>query len=150
MNVLSLLELINSSKSLIGGKIAVDGSIDQIRRLQSAKDELLTQAGLIRELAEVEWSQEKIRIARMVMIGALVFASLLCLMVAAGILVMVLVWDTPYRLPTAIGVFVVYGISTVLLYESFKRVAARSEDAFSATREEIAANITLVKSTLWP
>ena len=147
--MLSLWGLLEKGKSAFNG-MATGESIDKIRRLQSAEDALVTQLKLIHQLASVEWAQEKVRIARMAIIGMLTFACVLCLMLTAGMVAMVIAWDTEYRLITGVGLLVAYGICGMALWVALKRKVAQGDNAFSATREEISANIALLRSSLWP
>ena len=123
-------------------------SLDVIRLVRSAGSALTAQAALHGQLARVEWEEEKCRlqqIATMMLIG---FACALCMMIFLGVLVLALSWDTAYRIHACIGILVVYGIAIAIVINRLKALFARSRYAFSATREELAADIALIKSKL--
>lgn len=113
--------------------------------LRSAGGELLVQASLYARLAQVEWEEERRRLQKMLLVSLIGFACLLCLMLFVGALVMLLAWDSGYRIPAMLAVMLLYGIGLGVAFYSLKRLSARSRDAFAATREELAADIALFK-----
>lgn len=122
--------------------------LDVLRVLRTAGSALLTQVGLHGQLARVEWEAEKDRIAGMAVAALIAFASLLCTMLMAGALALVISWDTRYRIPVAIAVVVVYGVVSLLAWQRFKTLSAQSQDAFAGTREELAADLALIRKRL--
>ncbi len=122
--------------------------LDVVRMLRSAGSALLTQAGLHGQLARVEWEAEKDRIVRMVATALVAFASLLCTMLLVGALVLAFSWDTPYRIPVAIGLVAAYAACVGAAWYRFKALSAQSDDAFAGTREELAADLALIRSRL--
>lgn len=122
--------------------------LDVVRILRSAGSDLFTQATLHGQLARVEWAEEKSRLLRMVAFGLLGFASLLCVMLAAGALVLAFSWNTPYRTVAAIAVLAAYGLAAVFAWIRLRTLSAQGTQAFAATREELAADIALLKSNL--
>lgn len=121
--------------------------MEALRLLFRAGGDLLTQAGLHGQLARLEWAEEKSRLHRMLITGLLGFASLLSSMVFVGILVMATTWDTVYRLPAITAVVVVYGLATGFAWRRLRSLSAEGEAAFAATREELAADMALLRST---
>lgn len=121
--------------------------MEALRLLFRAGGDLLTQAGLHGQLARLEWAEEKSRLHRMLITGLLGFASLLSSMVFIGILVMATTWDTAYRLPAITAVVVVYGLAAGFAWRRLRSLSAQGEEAFAATREELAADIALLRST---
>ena len=81
-------------------------------------------------------------------IGLLGFAGLLCVMLAAGALVLAFSWDTPYRIAAAIALLAAYGLVAGFAWIRLKALSAQGSQAFTATREELAADIALLKSNL--
>ena len=122
--------------------------LDAVRILRSAGSALFTQATLHGQLARVEWAEEKARLLRMLVVGLLGFASLLCVMLAAGALVLAYSWDTPYRIAAAIALLAAYGLVVGFAWIRLKALAAQSSQTFAATREELTADIALLKSNL--
>jgi len=121
--------------------------MDALRLLFSAGGALLTQAGLHGQLARLEWAEEKARLHRMLITGLLGFASLLSSMIFIGILVMATTWDTVYRIPAIIAVVAVYGLTTGLAWRRLRSLSALGKDAFTATREEFAADMAMLRGT---
>lgn len=122
--------------------------LDVVRILRSAGSALFTQVTLHGQLARVEWAEEKSRLLRVVVFGLLGFAGLLCLMLAAGALVLAFSWDTPYRTVAAIAVLAAYGLVAAIAWIRLKALSAQGSQTFAATREELAADIELLKSNL--
>lgn len=122
--------------------------LDVVRILRSAGSALFTQVTLHGQLARVEWAAEKTRLLRMLVIGLLGFAGLLCVMLAAGALVLAFSWDTPYRIAAAIALLAAYGLVVGFAWIRLRALSAQSSQTFAATREELAADIALLKSNL--
>jgi uncharacterized membrane protein YqjE len=122
--------------------------LDVVRLLRSAGAALFAQAAMHGQLARIEWAEEKARLLQILVVGLIGFASLLCVMLFAGALVLAFSWDTAYRTPAAIALVATFGLGTVLAWGRVKALAARSSQAFAATREELAADLALLKSKL--
>jgi uncharacterized membrane protein YqjE len=122
--------------------------LDVIRILRSAGGALFAQAALHGKLAGVEWAQEKRRLLKMLLVTLLGFASLLCVMLFVGVLVLALSWETAYRIPAVIALIAIYALATGTAWRRFQALSALSEQSFAATREELAADIALLKSKL--
>ena len=122
--------------------------LDVVRVLRTAGSALLTQAGLHGQLVRVEWEAEKARIVGMAVAAVVAFASLLCTMLMAGALALAFIWDTSYRIPVAIAVVVVYAAILSLAWHRFKTLSAQSQDSFAGTREELAADLALIRKRL--
>ena len=127
------------------------GAIQLLRglnRLRRAGGALLTQASLHGQLARVEWQQEKQRLGAMLFTLILGTASLLCVMLFTGLLVLVLSWATPYRIIALVAVIAVYAIATLLALRKLRALAALGADSFAATREELASDLAELRSAL--
>lgn len=122
--------------------------LDAIRVLRTAGSALLTQAGLHGQLVRVEWEAEKHRIVGMAVAALIAFASLLCTLLMAGALALALSWDTRFRIPVAIALVVVYAAILSLAWHRFKALSAQSLDSFAGTREELAADLALIRKRL--
>lgn len=120
--------------------------LDVVRILRSAGSSLLTQAGLHGQLARVEWAAEKTRIAGMLIAAMIVFLGTLCTLLMAGALVLAFSWDTPYRVPAAVGLVLFYAACAGFGWMRFRQLSARGREAFAGTREEIAADLALIRS----
>jgi uncharacterized membrane protein YqjE len=124
------------------------GPLDVIRLLRTAGAALFTQASLHGQLARVEWEEEKTRLLGMAIAALLCFTGLLCLLLLAGALVLAFSWNTPYRVPAAMGLVAVYGLIAGIAWRRLRILSARSSEAFAATREELAADLALLKEKL--
>jgi uncharacterized membrane protein YqjE len=122
--------------------------LDVVRILRSAGSSLLTQAGLHGQLARVEWAAEKRRIAGLLIAALIAGIGVLCALLMAGALVLAFSWDTPYRVPVAIGLVLFYAACAGFAWMRFKALSARGHEAFAGTREEIAADVALIRSRL--
>ena len=122
--------------------------LDVVRLLRSAGAALLTQAALHGQLARVEWEEEKTRLLGMAIAALLCFAGLLCLLLLAGALVLAFSWNTPYRVPAALALVAAYGLIFGFAWRRLRLLSARSNQAFAATREELAADLALLKEKL--
>ncbi|MEO8001056.1 MAG: phage holin family protein [Arenimonas sp.] len=119
-----------------------------LRLLRSAGKALLGQAGLYGQLARLEWVEEKNRLSKMLAAGMVVFACLLCFMLFAGLLVLALSWNTPYFIAAIVLMIVIYAAGLGVAFYILQSQASLGEQSFTATREEFAADIALIKSKL--
>ncbi|MDP9140204.1 MAG: hypothetical protein M3O62_05345 [Pseudomonadota bacterium] len=122
--------------------------LDAVRILRAAGGALLAQATLHGRLARVEWAHEKLRLSKMLAVALMGFASLLCVMLSVGGLLLAFYWDTSYRIPVALTLIALYGVGTGIAWRRFQALSALGSQSFSATREELAADIALLKSAL--
>ena len=116
--------------------------------LHSAGHALLAQTALHGQLARVEWAEERNRLLHMLLTTLFGFACALTLLLLCNTLVLVLSWDTPYRIPTLLGLLLVHGLGFAVACHRFRLLAARSCESFAAIREELAADLALLKSRL--
>lgn len=116
--------------------------------LRSASGALIAQASLHAELAQVEWQAEKERLGKMIIFTLVAFACLLCLIFFLGIFVLVITWDTEYRIHSFVGLLFCYLLALVWAGFKLKALSALGEKSFAATRAEISADIDLIKSAL--
>ncbi len=119
-----------------------------LRILRSAGRALIAQAALHGQLAGVEWAEEKSRLSKLIATALVGSAFMLCILLFAGILVLAVTWDTAYRIPSVIALIAVYGVGAVVAWRRFQALSALGEESFAATREELAADIALIKSKL--
>jgi len=119
--------------------------LDAIRILNSAGGALFAQARLHGQLVRVEWEEEKIRLLKLLVAALLGLAGLLCFMLFAGIAVLASSWDSGYRIPVAVILVAVYALGAALAWRWFRALSARR--SFAATREELAADLALLRST---
>lgn len=127
------------------------GSINPLQLLsivRSASGAFFAQASLHAQLAQVEWEEEKQRLAKMFAFTLIAFACFLCLIFFTGALTLAIVWDTPYRIHVFVFLLFCYAAGIVLAGLQLKKLAALSEKSFAATRAEISADISLIKSVL--
>lgn len=122
--------------------------LDAIRLLRSAGGSLLAQAAQHGKLARIEWEIEKRRLLQMHLATLLGLACLMCAMLSAGVLVLALAWETAYRIPAVTALIALYGLGTGLAWRRFETLSARSHESFSVLREELAADVALLRSHL--
>ncbi len=123
-------------------------ALGAIRILRSAGGALFDQVALHGQLAQVEWREEKSRLLKMLAGAVLGLASLLCVMLSAGALVLGLCWETSYRIPAAAALVALYGVATLFAWRRLSAVAALGGRSFAATRAELAADLALLRSRL--
>ena len=119
-----------------------------LRILRSASAALLAQGSLHLRLAQVEWISEKARLARMLAMAALAFTGVLCAMLFAGGLALAIGWDSGYRLYWLVGVIAAYAAVAAIAWHKLGQLSAQGSSAFQATREELAADIAMLRSRL--
>jgi uncharacterized membrane protein YqjE len=122
--------------------------LDALRLMRSAGGALFAQASLHTRLARVEWAEEKTRLMNMAVAALAGFAFLLCFLVFAGVLAIAFTWDTQYRFASIAIVLVLYAVCALIAWGRFHTLSALGDQAFAATREEIAIDIALIKSKL--
>lgn len=119
-----------------------------IQRLRSSAKTLLVQCELHSRLAAVEWQEEKARLQQLVAMTLLGFLCLLCCMIFIGLFIVAIAWHTEYRILGIGGVVLLYATGVLLSYFRIKSLVALGSETFAATREEIAADIALIRSRL--
>ena len=119
-----------------------------LRILRSASAALMAQASLHARLAQVEWISEKARLSRLLAMAVVAFTGVLCALLCAGGLVIAIGWESEHRLYYALAVIVVYLAVAAYAWRRFGALSALGSDAFRATREELAADIEMLRSRL--
>jgi len=128
----------------VAGASEATRSRDAIRLL-GAGGALLTQALLLGQLARVEWAQEQDRLLRMLAVTLIGFACLLCLLLSGGALLLVLCWETAYRIPAVIGLVGLFGLGTGIAWRRFQALSALGDGSFAATQEELTADMAMLR-----
>lgn len=118
-----------------------------IRLLRAAGPSLLTQAGFYGELIMVEWAVERRRLLTLLIATLVGMVFLHCVLLAIGALLVAATWGTPWCAPTAVAVLAGYALGLGLAWHRFNETIARSSSAFVATREELAADLAVLRST---
>jgi uncharacterized membrane protein YqjE len=121
--------------------------VDLVRFLHSAGGVIGAQALQYTQLLRVEWAEEKNRLLHMLVLAMLGFSCLLCLFLLSSALVVLFSWNTAYRIHALATLFIIYGMGIYVAYWRFSILSARSNQAFSATREELAADGLAATST---
>jgi len=116
--------------------------------LRLAGRALFSQVTLHGQLARIEWAEEKNRLQKMFVASLLGFACLLCVMLFFGVLVLLLSWSTEYCIPVLILIIVFYGIGAGMAWRRFQYLFSQGDQTFAATRNELAADAALFKSSL--
>lgn len=119
-----------------------------LRLLRSAGGALFAQAALHSQLARVEWAEEKIRLTRIAIAAIVALVSTICLLLLGSFVVLALSWNTPFQIHVIVGVLVVYLVAILLSIRALMQQIALGALSFAATREEIAADLALLKAKL--
>ena len=119
-----------------------------LRLLRSAGGALFAQAALHSQLARVEWAEEKIRLTRIAIAAIAALVSTICLLLLGSFVVLALSWNTPFQIHVIVGVLVVYVVAILLSIRALMQQIALGALSFAATREEIAADLALLKAKL--
>lgn len=106
------------------------------------------QAELHAQLMRIEWAEQKRRIVKMLVAILFGCISLLCVMMFAGVLVLVSSWDTQYRMMALLAVIAFYGVIAATAWFYIRTLWVQSSEAFLSCREELAEDIALLKSKL--
>ena len=130
------------------GEPAAVKLLDVARLLRSAKGALLVQALLHGHLARIEWEEEKNRLLKMLLATLLGFACLLCVLLFGGALILAASWETAYRIPALLCLILLYGCGVAAAWWRFRAWSALGTQTFAASREEFAADASLLKASL--
>lgn len=117
-------------------------------KLRTIVGALLTQGSLYGELVWVEWEEEKSRLLAMVMAMLLGFTFLFCALLSISALILIFSWDTAYRNFAIFGLIAFYTLGAAFAFMRLSALSKRSYLAFADTREELAADITLIRNKL--
>lgn len=119
-----------------------------IKRLRSMAKMLLTRLELHGQLVCVEWAEEKQRLRQLLVVSLLGFVFLFCGLLFVGIFAIALSWATDYRIHVIGGMLALYILGFCLCAYQFSILTERSSASFAATREEVAADLALIRSQL--
>jgi uncharacterized membrane protein YqjE len=119
-----------------------------IKRLRSMAKIVLTRLELHGELISVEWAEERQRLQQLLAISLLGFIFLFCALLFVGIFAIALTWTSDYRIHTIAVMLALYTVGFGVCAYRFTCLAARGSATFAATREEVAADLALIRSQL--
>lgn len=122
--------------------------LELIRRLRASAAIVLMQMELHGRLACVEWQKEKNRLQQLIVFGTLGLIFSFCCALSIGLVILAAAWPTEYRWWAVAGVIGFYLLGVIVCYLRCKHYAALGKNSFKATREEIAADIALIRSQL--
>ena len=122
-------------------------ALDAARILHAAGGALFAQGLLHAQLAGIEWEEEKNRLLKMLAIAVFGVACLLCTLLFAGGLVLAATWETAYRLPALAALVILSGAGAAVAWRRFQDCAALSRKSFMASRQELAADMALLKAS---
>lgn len=109
---------------------------------------VICQLNLYGQLAGVEWKEEKSRLAGMLISLLLGVTFFFFLLLGLSCMVLMFSWDTQYRNWAMIALVCFYGLGLWFAWYRFRSLDSRSNQAFSATREEIAVDIALLRKKM--
>lgn len=116
--------------------------------LRSGADALLAQGSLHLQLLQVEWELEKLRYRRIAFLLLFGVPLLMCSMLAAGMLVMVFSWNTPFQYVAACLLVLFYSAGAFIAFYRLRQETAPGNSAFAETRREVAADIALLRDRI--
>ena len=119
--------------------------IEKLRPIASA---LSAHGALLLKLVEIEWAVEKARLTRMFALMLLASVTLFALVLFVSAFIIALAWNTPYRWVVALCLVVLYAGGLGLMVRQFRHLSHSSDQAFAGTREELAADFSLLKRKL--
>lgn len=106
------------------------------------------QLDLYSQLASVEWKEEKSRLTRMLIFLLLGFTFFFCLLFALSSMLLLYSWNTEYRSWAMAALVGLYGLGIWFSWYCFRKLGDRDNQAFSATREELAVDIALLRNII--
>lgn len=116
--------------------------------LKEGADALLAQGTLHMQLLQVEWALEKLRYRRILCLLLIGVPMLICGLLGAGLLVMLLSWDTPFKIAAACLLVLGYSTGALLAFYRLQKETASGISAFADSRREVAADIALLRDKL--
>lgn len=116
--------------------------------VRSGAGALLAQGSLHLQLIQVEWALEKLRFKRMIKLVLVGVSMFICSLLSVGALVMMISWDTEYKVTAAVVLVGLYSIGAVIAYICLQHEEAKGSTAFADSRSEIAADIALLRDRL--
>lgn len=119
-----------------------------IKRLRSMAKIALIRLELHGQLMRVEWAEERQRLLQLLAISLLGFIFLICALLFVGVFAIALSWATDYRIHVVGGMLALYSLGFCLCAYRFSILVERSTASFAASREEVAADLALIRSQL--
>lgn len=143
-----LMEMLQGTSSSSKDDDDSTGVMDILRTVKSFGNTLGAQAGLYSQLLQLELEQEKKRLMHTCILAAIVLMSFWCFMLFAGVLLLAFVWESQYRIATIGGLVALFLAVTLIAVWRIKVLHERSGQAFASIRQELAADIAVIKSQL--
>lgn len=119
-----------------------------IKRLRAMAKLVLTRLELHGQLISVEWAEERQRLQQLLVISLLGFIFLICALLFVGIFAIALSWATDYRIHVIGLMLALYTLGFCWCGYRFSVLIERSSASFAASREEIIADLELIRSRL--
>lgn len=119
--------------------------LNLIHTLRESGDALYEHEQLHRALISIEWQEEKKRISQLFILYLIGLAFFICLLIFSGATVMILSWNTEYRLVSALTLCAVYAIASYFAWRRFLILASRPDAFFASTRQELMGDIAMIK-----
>lgn len=119
-----------------------------INRLRSMAKMMLTRLELHGQLIRIEWVEERYRLRQLLVIFLLGIIFLFCALLFIGFFAIALAWGTDYRIHTVGAMLVFYALGFCYCVYRMNILAERGTASFAATREEVAADLALIRSQL--
>ncbi len=108
----------------------------------------LTQAVQHLQLIAVEWEEEKLRLQQMLVMLLLSISLFICSLLSISTLILVVTWDTQFRIPGICALAVIFTMVTVIVWLRFVALGSESAGSFSDSRRELEADFRLLRNQL--
>lgn len=118
--------------------------------LKIGANSLLAQDSLHLQLIQLEWALGKLRFKRilfLMLFGVPMFMRSLSLL-SAGMLVMILTWQTAFKFIAACLLLIFYSAGAYIVYYLLQKETASDNSAFAESRREIAADLAFLRNKL--
>lgn len=117
-----------------------------LRALRLAGRPALAHAALHGQLVQLEWMQEKQRLLQLLLVTLLGFACVLIFLGLLSTLVLLLSWDTSYRLAALLVLLFAHALGFMLAGWRMHVLLARGSASFTGICEELSADIDLLRN----
>lgn len=101
-----------------------------------------------KELAKMEWAEEKVRLQRLFLFAVLFAVFLFLTLFFVSMAVLVTFWETDHRVTVAWGVALLWGTGFFVSFLSLRKVVQQGRQAFQYTRQELQEDLQTVKNQL--
>ncbi|PTU30558.1 hypothetical protein CJD38_13705 [Stenotrophobium rhamnosiphilum] len=122
--------------------------LDAVRLARTASGLLIEHATSIAEAARLDWAEESARLKKF-MLGMQLLAVLVGLtLLYAGVLIVALTWNTPYRMYAIAVLPLLFAMASYLAWRYLGQLSQKREERFAIVRTELSKTLYLLRSYL--